>query len=67
VDKGARLDIKDGYGQTPLDLVEQGFVRPITINGFPEISLHALDHTAVLVKKLTAEQNAAKATQAALR
>jgi ankyrin repeat protein len=65
VDKGARLDIKDGYGQTPLDLVEQGFVRPITINGFPEISLHALDHTAALVKKLTAEQNAAKLKQTA--
>jgi ankyrin repeat protein len=68
VDKGAKLNIRDEYGQTPLDQVEQGLTRPITMNGPPLIVFHSPPHTVALVKKLSAEQHVTSSpTQTAQR
>jgi ankyrin repeat protein len=56
VDKGARLDVKDEDGQTPLDQVEHGLNRAVSINGPKIIIFHSPDHTIALVRKLTAQQ-----------
>jgi hypothetical protein len=54
VSKGAKLDVKDKDGQTPLDVASKGMIRPITIEGQPLIVLGNNEHTAVLLKKLIA-------------
>jgi uncharacterized protein len=68
VDKGARLDVKDVEGMTPLDVASKGIFRPIRIGG-PNIVLFRFpDHTTNLLKKLTAEaQSADSRSPAALR
>ena len=64
VDKGARLDIKDEDGQTPLDQVVDGLNRAVSINGPRIIIFHFPEHTVALVKKLTEEQRAAASATA---
>jgi ankyrin repeat protein len=51
-DKGARFDIKDEDGQTPLDVAVDGLNRAVSINGPRIIIFHFPDHTVALVKKL---------------
>jgi ankyrin repeat protein len=60
VDKGARLDIKDADGLTPLDKAMDHIYLPITINGPVLNRFSAQGHTVELLKKLTAEQLAAR-------
>jgi ankyrin repeat protein len=56
VDKGARLNIKDADGLTPLEKAMDHIYLPITINGPVLNQLNAQGHTIALLKKLTAEQ-----------
>lgn len=56
VDKGARLNIKDSDGLTPLEKAMDHIYLPITINGPVLNQLNAQPHTITLLKKLTAEQ-----------
>jgi ankyrin repeat protein len=68
VDKGARLDIKDADGLTPLDKAIDHIYLPITINGPVLNRFSAQGHTIALLKKLTEQQRAAgSATASALR
>jgi ankyrin repeat protein len=67
VDKGARLDIKDEDGQTPLDQVEQGLNRAVSLNGPKIIIFHSPDHTVALVRKLTEQQRASASAHTAGR
>jgi ankyrin repeat protein len=64
VDKGAKLNIKDEDGQTPLDTGVDGLNRAVSINGPRIIIFHFPDHTVALVKKLTEEQRAADSATA---
>jgi ankyrin repeat protein len=54
-DNGARFNVKDEDGQTPLDQAEHGLNRAVSINGPKIIIFHSQDHTIALVKKLTKE------------
>ncbi|MDP9088639.1 MAG: ankyrin repeat domain-containing protein [Pseudomonadota bacterium] len=62
-EKGAKLDVKDADGQTPLDQALNGLNRAVSMNGPKIIIFHSEEHTIALVKKLTEEQ----ATQTARR
>jgi ankyrin repeat protein len=67
VDQGARLDVKDIEGQTPLDVAINGITRPIRIGG-PDIILFKFPlHTAALLKNLMAQHSAGSGSVAALR
>jgi ankyrin repeat protein len=65
-DKGARLDLKNADGMTPLDLVVEGIAKPVEISGVPIEKIGYSDHTAALLKKLMADQRYSKQS-AALR
>jgi ankyrin repeat protein len=58
-DNGARFDIKDADGLTPLDKALDHIYLPITINGPVLNRFGAQEHTIVLLKKLT-ERHAAR-------
>jgi ankyrin repeat protein len=67
VDHGARMDVKDIEGQTPLDVAANGITRPIRIGG-PDIILFKFPvHTTSLLKKLMAQHSAGSGSVAALR
>jgi uncharacterized protein len=59
-DKGARLDIKNADGMTPLDLVVDGIAKPVEISGVPIEKIGYSDHTAALLKKLMADERYSK-------
>ena len=59
VDKGARLDIRDADGLTPLEKAIDHIYLPITINGPVLNRFSAQGHTIALLKKLTEEKRAA--------
>ena len=67
VDKGAKLDVKDVEGKTPLDVAVDGIFRGDSIGTPPVIVLHFPEHTQLLMKKLTAEHSADPASRAALQ
>ena len=64
-DKGAKLDVKNVDGMTPLDLVVDGIAKPVEISGVPIEKIGYSDHTAALLKKLMADEHSSKS--AALR
>ena len=64
-DKGAKLDVKNADGMTPLDLVVDGIAKPVRISGQPIEKIGYSDHTAALLKKLMADGRYSKS--AALR
>ena len=59
-DKGAKLDVKNIDGMTPLDLVVQGIAKPVEISGVPIEKIGYSDHTAALLKKLMANERYSK-------
>jgi uncharacterized protein len=59
-DKGARLDIKNADGMTPLDIVVDGIAKPVDIGGVPIEKIGYSDHTAALLKKLMADERYSK-------
>jgi ankyrin repeat protein len=68
VDSGAKLDVKDVEGMTPLDVAVKGIQRPIQIGGPPIIILGHADHTAALLRKLMADARpAGSPTRAAVQ
>jgi ankyrin repeat protein len=67
VDKGARLDMKDVENKTPLDVALNGIFRGDSIGTPPVLLFKFPDHTAALMKKLTAEHSADRATRALLQ
>jgi ankyrin repeat protein len=67
VDKGAKLDVKDVEGKTPLDVAVDGIFRGDSIGTPPVIVLHFPEHTQILMKKLTAEHSADPPKRAALQ
>jgi len=67
VDKGAKLDVKDVEGKTPLDVALNGIFRGDSIGTPPVIVLHFPEHTQILMKKLTAEHSADPPKRAALQ
>jgi ankyrin repeat protein len=58
-DKGAKLDVKNIDGMTPLDLVVDGIAKPVYISGVPIEKIGYSPHTADLLKKLMANERAA--------
>jgi ankyrin repeat protein len=53
-DKGARFDIKDVEGRTPLDKAVNGLYLAVSINSKSPLNIwRPPDHTALLVRKLT--------------
>jgi ankyrin repeat protein len=54
VDKGAKLNVKDVEGKTPLDMALNGIFRGDSIGTPPVIVLKFPEHTQILMKKLTA-------------
>jgi ankyrin repeat protein len=54
VDKGARLDIKDVEGKTAFDVALNGIFRGDSIGTPPVLLFKFPEHTAILMKKLTA-------------
>jgi uncharacterized protein len=64
-DKGAKLDVKNADGMTPLDLVVDGIAKPVRISGQPIEKIGYSDHTAALLKQLMAHERYSKG--AALR
>jgi uncharacterized protein len=64
-DKGAKLDLKNADGMTPLDLVVDGIAKPVEISGVPIEKIGYSDHTAALLRKLLADARYSKS--AALR
>jgi hypothetical protein len=54
VDKGARLDIKDVEGKTALDVALNGIFRGDSIGTPPVLLFKFPEHTAILMKRLTA-------------
>ncbi len=54
VEKGAKLDIKDVEGKTALDVALSGIFRGDSIGGPPVLLFKFPEHTAMLMKKLTA-------------
>jgi ankyrin repeat protein len=67
VDKGAKLDVKDREGMTPLDEALNGLFRGDSIGSPPVIVLKFPEHTQILMKKLTAEHAAESGSRAALQ
>jgi hypothetical protein len=67
VDKGAKLDVKDVEGKTPLDVALDGIFRGDSIGTPPVIVLKFPEHTQILMKKLTAEHAGNSASRAALQ
>jgi len=67
VDKGAKLDVKDVEGKTPLDVALDGIFRGDSIGTPPVIVLKFPEHTQILMKKLTTEHSANSASRAALQ
>jgi ankyrin repeat protein len=67
VDKGAKLDVKDVEGKTPLDVALDGIFRGDSIGTPPVIVLKFPEHTQILMKKLSAEHSAATGSRAALQ
>jgi ankyrin repeat protein len=67
VDKGAKLDVKDREGMTPLDEALNGLFRGDSIGSPPVIVLKFPEHTQMLMKKLTAQHAAESASRAALQ
>ena len=67
VDKGAKLDVKDVEGKTPLDVALDGIFRGDSIGTPPVIVLKFPEHTQILMKKLAAEHSAGAASSAALQ
>jgi len=67
VDKGAKLDVKDVEGKTPLDVALNGIFRGDSIGTPPVIVLKFPEHTQILMKKLTAEHAANPVSRAALQ
>jgi ankyrin repeat protein len=63
-DKGARFDVRDADGQTPLDVAVDGLFRSTSINGPRIIYFRFTDHMIGLVKKLTEEPRHVASTQA---
>ncbi len=61
-DKGAKLDVKNADGMTPLDLVVDGIAKPVEISGQPIEKIGYSDHTAALLKKLMADERYSKTT-----
>ncbi len=61
-DKGAKLDVKNADGMTPLDLVVDGIAKPVEISGVPIEKIGYSDHTAALLKKLMADERYSKNT-----
>jgi ankyrin repeat protein len=59
-DKGAKLDVKNIDGMTPLDLVVDGIAKPVQISGVPIEKIGYSPHTAALLKKLMADNHYAK-------
>jgi ankyrin repeat protein len=59
-DKGAKLDVKNVDGMTPLDLVVEGIAKPVEISGVPIEKIGYSDHTAALLKKLMADEHYSK-------
>ena len=59
-DKGAKLDVKNADGMTPLDLVVDGIAKPVEISGVPIEKIGYSDHTAALLKKLMADDRYSK-------
>lgn len=59
-DKGAKLDVKNADGMTPLDLVVDGIAKPVQISGQPIEKIGYSDHTAALLRKLLADERYAK-------
>jgi ankyrin repeat protein len=51
-DKGAKLDVRNADGMTPLDIVVDGIAKPVEIGGVPIERLGFSDHTAALLRKL---------------
>jgi hypothetical protein len=66
VDKGAKLDVKDREGMTPLDEALNGLFRGDSIGSPPVIVLKFPEHTQILMKKLTSEHSARSANSASL-
>jgi uncharacterized protein len=66
-DKGAKLDVQDVEGKTPLDVALNGIFRGDSIGTPPVIVLKFPEHTQRLMKKLTAEHAAASANRVALQ
>jgi ankyrin repeat protein len=66
VDKGARLDVKDSDGLTPLEKAMDHIYLPITINGPVLNRFSAQPHTIALLKKLTAERLSLRSANAAV-
>jgi ankyrin repeat protein len=67
VNKGAKLDVKDVEGKTPLDVALDGIFRGDSIGTPPVIVLKFPEHTQTLMKKLTAEHAPTSASRAALQ
>jgi ankyrin repeat protein len=67
VDKGAKLDIKDVEGKTPLDVALNGIFRGDSIGTPPVLLFKFPEHTAILMKKLTAERLGEQAGGAGLQ
>jgi len=59
-DKGAKLDVKNADGMTPLDLVVDGIAKPVEISGVPIEKIGYSDHTAALLKNLMADERYSK-------
>jgi ankyrin repeat protein len=59
-EKGAKLDVKNADGMTPLDLVVDGIAKPVEISGVPIEKIGYSDHTAALLKKLLADERYSK-------
>jgi len=59
VDKGAKLNVKDVEGKTPLDMALNGIFRGDSIGTPPVIVLKFPEHTQILMKKLTAPEPSA--------
>jgi uncharacterized protein len=59
-DKGARLDIRNADGMTPLDIVVDGIAKPVEIGGVPIEKIGYSDHTAALLKKLMSDEHYSK-------
>ena len=67
VDKGAKLDVKDVEGKTPLDVALNGIFRGDSIGTPPVLLFKFPDHTAALMKKLTAAEASARTTGSSLQ
>jgi ankyrin repeat protein len=67
VDKGAKLDVQDVEGKTPLDVALNGIFRGDSIGTPPVIVLKFPEHTQILMKKLTVGHSPDAAGRAAFR